>query len=176
MNAMLDPGTVARRWWDETFARDDGRARAARAELRRCTTVMDVLTVESPHRLSQRLRRHGRHTTPGQIAVMALGLARIREPGTRSIAWVLGERKTPQAPPRLSRRRFDRLVRAATHEALIPPLRAAMAMVRNEPLGIEVLARDLYHWNATVAARWCYQYYGELDTREPETAPTETTQ
>ena len=99
MTAMLDPGTVARQWWHETFGRDDAGARTARAQLRRCATVLEVLTVESPHRLSQRLRRHGSHTTPGQIAVMALGLAHIREPGTRPIARVFGEGKTPQAPP-----------------------------------------------------------------------------
>ena len=173
MTAMLDPGTVARQWWHETFGRDDAGARTARAQLRRCATVLEVLTVESPHRLSQRLRRHGSHTTPGQSAVMALGLAHIREPGTRPIARVFGEGKTPQAPPRLSRRRFHRLVRAETHEALITPLRAAMGIVRNEPIGIESLARDLYHWNATVAGRWCYQYYGEPDMSEM--SPMETT-
>ena len=142
-------------------------------KLRRCVTVLDVLVVESPHRLSQRLRRHGSHTTPGQIAVMALGLAHIREPGTRPIARVFGEGKIPQAPPRLSRRRFHRLVRAATHEALVTPLRAAMGTVRNEPIGVESLARDLFHWNAMVAQRWCYQYYGEPDMSEM--SPMETT-
>ena len=173
MSAMLELGTVARQWWHETFGRDDARTRTARAQLRRCATVLEVLAAESPHRLSQCLRRHGRHTTPGQIAVMALGLAHVRAPGTRPIARVFGEAKAPQAPPRLSRRRFDRLVRAATHEALMAPLRAAMGMVRNEPIGIESLARDLYHWNATVARRWCYQYYGEPDI--DEMSPTETT-
>ena len=59
MTAMLDPGTVARQWWHETFGRDDAGARTARAQLRRCATVLEVLTVESPHRLSRRLRRHG---------------------------------------------------------------------------------------------------------------------
>ena len=173
MTAMLDPGTLARRWWHETFGRDDAGARTARARLRRCATVLEVLVVESPHRLSQRLRGHGIHATPGQIAVMALGLAHVREPGTRPIARVFGERKTPQAPPRLGRRRFDRLVRAATHEALITPLRAAMGIVRSEPIRIESLAVDLYYWNATVAGRWCYQYYGEPDMSE--ISPMETT-
>ena len=173
MTAVVDTGTVAREWWHETFGRDDAGARTARARLRRCATVLEVLAVESPHGLSRRLRAHGRHAAPDQIAVMALGLAHIREPGTRSIARVFGERKAPQAPPRLSRRRFDRLLRAATHEALVTPLRAAMAIVRNEPIGIESLARDLYHWNATVARRWCYQYYGEPDPSE--TSPMEPT-
>ena len=166
MTATLDPGTVARRWWHETFGRDDGRARTARTQLRRCATVLEVLMIESPHRLSQRLRRHGRHAAPDQIAVMALGLAHIREPGARPIARVFGEARRPQIPPRLSRRRFDALVRAATHEALFAPLRAAMRRVGNEPINIEWLARDLYHWNATVAGRWCYQYYGEPDPSE----------
>ena len=172
MTAMLDPGTVARQWWHETFGRDDAGARTARAQLRRCATVLEVLTVESPHRLSRRLRRDGCQTTPGQIAVMALGLAHIREPGTRPIARVFGERKAPNAPPRLGPRRFERLLRAATHEALFLPLRAALAIVRNEPISIEWLARDLYHWNATIAGRWCYQYYGEPDMSEM--SPTES--
>ena len=173
MTAVLDPGTVARQWWRAIFGRDDAGARAARAQLRRCATVLEVLTVETPHRLSRRLRRHGRHTTPGQIAVMALGLAHVGEPGARPIARVFGERRVPQGPPRLGRRRFDRLVRAATHEALLTPLRAAMRMKRNEPISIEWLARDLYHWNATVAGRWCYQYYAEPDPSEDSS--TETT-
>lgn len=172
MTAVLDPGTVARRWWHETFGRDDAAARTARAQLCRCATVLEVLVIESPHRLSRRLRAHGRHATPGQIAVMAIGLAHVREPGARPVARVFGEGKTPQAPPRLSRRRFQRLVRAATHEALLTPLRAAMRMVRNEPIDIERLVRDLFHWNATVAGRWCYQYYGEPDTSE--TSPMES--
>ena len=166
MSAMLDPGTVARRWWHETFGRDDAGARTARAQLRRSATVLEVLMIESSHRLNQRLRKHGRHATPAQIAVMAIGLAHIRAPGARSIARVLGEARRPQSPPRLGRRRFDRLVRAATHEALVTPLRAAMRRVGNEPVSIEWLARDLYRWNATVAGRWCYQYYGEPDPSE----------
>ena len=166
MTARADPGTLARRWWHETFGRRDAGARTARARLCRCATVLEVLALESPHRLSQRLRRHGGHTTPGQIAVMAIGLAHVREPGTRPVALVFGESKPPRSPPRLGRRRFDRLVRAATHEALVSPLRAAMRIVRNEPIGIESLARDLYHWNATVAGRWCYLYYREPDTNE----------
>ena len=163
MSAVLDPGTVARRWWHETFGRGDAGARTARAQLRRCDTVLEVLMIESSHRLSQQLRRHGSHAAPGQIALMALGLAHIRAPGTRPVARVFGEARRAQAPPRLSRRRFDRLVRAASHEALLAPLRAAMRMVPNEPISIEWLARDLYHWSATVARRWCYQYYDEPD-------------
>ena len=166
MTAMYEPGTIARRWWHETFGRNDAGARTARAQLRRCATVLEVLTVESPHRLSQRLRRHGSHATPDQIAVMALGLAHIREPGARPIARVFGERKHPNAPSRLGPRRFERLLRAPTHAALLPPLRAALAIVRNEPISIEWLASDLYHWNATVAGRWCYQDYGEPDMSE----------
>ena len=63
-------------------------------------------------------------------------------------------------------------MRAVTHEALIAPLRAALAIVRNEPINLEWLARDLYHWNATVAGRWCYQYYGEPDISK--TSPKES--
>lgn len=173
MSAMLDPGTVARRWWHETFGRDDAGARTARAQLRQCATVLEMLMIESPHRLSQRLRRHGSHATPAQIAVMAIGLAHIRVPGVWPIARVLGEARSSRTPPSLSQRRFDRLVRAATHEALVTPLRAAMRMVRTEPVSIEWLARDLYHWNAAVAGRWCYQYYGEPDPSE--TSIRETT-
>jgi len=166
MTAMPDPGTTARQWWHETFGRDDGGARTARAQLRRCATVPGVLMIESPHRLSQHLRKHGRHATPDQIAVMALALAHIGAPGTRPIARVFGEARRPQTAPRLSRRRFVRLVRAATQEALLTPLRAAMRVVRNEPISIEWLARDLYHWNATIARRWCFQYYGEPEPSE----------
>ena len=170
---MLDPGTVARQWWHETFGRNDAGTRTARARLCRCTTVLEVLTVDSPHRLNERMRRHGHHAIPGQIAVMAIGLAHVRESGTRPVARVFGEAKSPQTPPRLGRRRFERIVRSATHEALIAPLRAAMGLVRNEPIGIESLARDLFCWNATVAGRWCYQYYGELGMSDAP--PTETT-
>ena len=173
MTAMLDPGTVARRWWHETFGRNDAGTRTARARLCRCATVLEVLALESPHRLNERLRRHGRHATPGRIAVMAIGLAHVREPGTRPVARVFGEAKSPQTPPRLSRRRFDRLVRSATHEALIQPLRAALAIVCNEPIDIEWLARDLFYWNASVAGRWCYQYYGEPGMSDAP--PVETT-
>ena len=49
-----------------------------------------------------------------------------------------------------------------------------MAIVRNKPIGIESLARDLCHWNATVAGRRCYQYYGEPDMSE--ISPMETAQ
>ena len=163
MKVGSDPGVVGFQWWRDTFARNDGGARRARAMLRRAAAPIDVLVVPESHGLNRRLRDHGHWATPGQLVALAMVLPHVQRDGKRPIAAVFGERVDGASRPRLSQRRFDSLVRAGSHDDLVTPMRRAIACIGDAGVSLERLAHDLYFWGPQVAGRWCYQYHGERD-------------
>lgn len=171
MNDRNDVGTVCTNWWRTTFGNDDGAARMTRAKLRRSTTPIDVLTVESVHDLNRRLREAGHHPRPDQLALVSVMLAHVEEKGDRKLAGSFGRRSSRDGPRALSALRFQRLVRTTDRTELIAPLRRAMAIVRRTPVDVTALATDLYYWNERAQNSWCFQYFG-ADDAEPGTNQT----
>ena len=173
----LDTGVVAAQWWRDTFARNDGAARKARAVLRRAAAPIDVLVVPETHVLNRRWQDQGHRSSPGQLAAVVTALARVKRNGKRPIAVVFGEHVDGGTRPRLSPLRFDSLVRVESHDELTSRLRRVMACIGEAPVSVEHLARDVFLWSSTVAGRWCYQYFGETSSSEeelPADASTET--
>ena len=166
MDDKVDPGVVGAQWWRDTFGRNDGKARRVRAVLRRAVEPLDVLLVRESHDLNRRLGALRMRPSPGQLAAMAMVLAHVERDGKRPIAAVFGEHVERSSRPRLSERRFDRLVRCANHDELLTPMRRSIGCIGNAGVSVELLARDIYRWGPMVAGRWCYQYHGENSSPE----------
>ncbi|MDE0097278.1 MAG: type I-E CRISPR-associated protein Cse2/CasB [Gammaproteobacteria bacterium] len=171
MNDRNDVGAICTNWWKTTFGNDDGASRMTRARLRRSTSPVEVLTVESVHDLNRHLRDAGHRPGPDQLALVSVVLAHVEEIGDRKLASTFGHRASRDAPRALSSLRFQGLVRITDRVQLITPLRRAMAIVRRTPIDITALATDLYHWNERAQNSWCFQYFGAGDA-EPETNQT----
>ncbi|MBO9401315.1 type I-E CRISPR-associated protein Cse2/CasB [Shimia sp. R9_3] len=166
MSAPQDIGSICYGWWAELTAADLGRMRAEAAQLRRASTLVEVLTHPATHRLHQRLAKAGfdLRTQPQRLALIVMVLAQVRSKG-RGLARALGQGDSPA----LSHLRFDRLIRtgaATTDDAgaldLAQQLRRALAQVNNVA-DVSALARDLYWWNDRIRANWCFDYYGAAE-------------
>ena len=162
-------------WWRRTFGQDTGVARMIRAQLRRCSSPVEVLTIESVHDLNRILRDYGHQPSPDQLALIATVLADVENNEERKereackIATLFG-RKTPKDGPRaLSALRFQRIIHTRDRAQLITPLRRAMAIIRKNPINVIALARDLYYWNERTRNSWCFQYFGAEKTEPRKT-------
>lgn len=166
MSSPRDIGAVCFGWWKELTEESSGRMRAEAAQLRRASTLVEVLTHPATHRLHRRLLNRGINlqAQPHRLALIVMVLAQVRHSGT-ALARALGQGE----PPVLSHLRFDRLIRIGAtrmdeNEALelAQQLRRALAQVRHEA-DAGALARDLYWWNDATRARWCFDYYGAAE-------------
>ena len=156
------PGHTAERWWSTHIHTGPQRRRTSSA-IRRARSVDQVLACACVHSLGAALRAAGHHTHPAQLAVIAFTLAHIERSAPRSIATVFGSPRGPGTTPRLRRRRFDAVVRARNHDALLEPLMRALHAIAGAGVSPQWTGHELFHWNANMAARWCMRYY-----REPE--------
>lgn len=142
-------GKVAFAWWTEMLG-ETGRGRAARAQLRRATSPAEALGIEATHDLNARL--DGALLERGDtLALIAVGLANIRESGAETAAERMAGRVSPL--------RFQRLVRIDRPADLITPLRRALAQI-DSTARVGALAADLFFWSDRVRNQWCFSYYG----------------
>lgn len=135
-------------WWSVNIgARDNPRARALAARLRRAEPV-EALAERPVQELARALS-----IGPAQAAKLASLvqlLAEVREHDGRSLAQCCAET--------LSELRFQRLIRAEGEE-FTGALRRAISMV-DRRCNVAALATDIWHWNEQTRIRWCFHYFG----------------
>lgn len=148
---MSDPdiGGAAFGWWREALG-DTGRGRANRAQLRRVSSAVDAIQIETLHDLHHALG--GDLGDRGEtLALIAVALANIRE----TVPQTAPERMEGKVSPL----RFQRLVRIAEPADLIVPLRRALSQI-DCTANVPTLARDLFRWSDRTRNDWCFAYYG----------------
>lgn len=161
MTAERKIGDVVVEWHKETFGRDDGVARAARARLRRCKSPAEALLVAETHNLNRRLRDIGQNPGPDRLTLLSIVFSHLHEVRGKKLAAQFGEMSTRDSPRKLSETRFQSLIRNRTHRGLVVPLRRCLGV-----LGKDLkcdgyrLATDLYFWNDKTRNDWCFQYFG----------------
>lgn len=166
-------GEIGMRWWRSAIHADTGHARKARAELRRAGTPLAVLGVSAVHDLHRALcdAGHGLHRRadgPDRLALIAVALAHVKEPGAAA-----ARRFGAGDPPPLSPIRFNALIRAEAPRDLIRPLSRALGIIGGGA-DVRKLAEDLYWWNEQTRTEWCFDYHGAADakpTLEDEETP-----
>ena len=165
MTKTGDVGLATVEWYRSILGADDGIARATRARLKRCQSTVEAMTIAETHVLFHKLKEtaDGRTPLPDQVALIAIIFARLKGVEGRKLASRFGEQETRDGPRRLSRLRFQSIIRVRTHRELILPLRRSL-----EVLGADTscnglsLAWDLYSWSEGVRKSWCFQYFGSL--------------
>ncbi len=151
---MSDTGKTILGWWRAALDREPPRGRALSAKLRRAS-ALEVLCEPEVHDLARAL---GMRDAPRLVRLVSV-LAEVRAHSSVPLARVLGG-----ADPKLSKARFERLLRS-TDDALVTDLKRAARMA-NAPCNVASLGEDLMFWNENTRARWCFNYFG-VDAPEP---------
>ncbi len=158
-------GQVCLGWWGRWIDGDDGKARAARARLRRPGSVIEAVMIPAVQELNRQLagQGHDLRQRPDRLVLIAAALAACRHSPGRRAASVFG---TPHDQPAVSALRFTGLVRETDPDRLRQPLVRALGQVRGQ-VDAARLAADLLHWSEAVRTRWAFEYYGAA-APEPE--------
>jgi len=161
--------SICQSWWAREISAETGPARKTRAELRRADSALKALGIPAVHRLNAALAAGGfdLRRDPERLALIAVALAQIREPGPK-VARVIGGGEQPALSPI----RFNALIRATTPKALWRPLTRALAVIKGNA-NPGALAADIFYWSERTRTQWCFEYYGE-NTATPSELETET--
>ena len=166
--------------WRGRLHLDTGPARAARARLRRASSVFDALLIEETLDLIKAVRDAAAQPPRGdfeqRLVVLAMTLPYIATATGTPFARALGQTAAGRAPagderPRLSPARFGAIVRAArAHDgdALARALRRALAILGEANIDAAGLIRDVLFLNDAALRRWTYDYW---QSRDPDSQP-----
>jgi CRISPR system Cascade subunit CasB len=167
---------IARQWWRQQLAGDDGAGRAARARLRRAHDAHEALTEPAAILLARRLP--GREQ---QALALALVLAHVKEDASKPLMRALGYRTPPGGKdaetPLLARTRFDRLMRADTDE--LPAMLVRLVRQLGGTASIADLADALIWWpteagRARIQRKWAFDYFAAPIANPDHAGITET--
>ena len=159
-------GAIVVDWYRSSLDRDDGAARAARAQLRRCVSPAEALVVAETHDLDQMMKVHGRVLRPDRLALLATTFCHLKGVRGERLATQFGRRSRKDGPRALSELRFQSLIRARSSRDLIVPLRRSLAALEGDPAcDGRALAEDLFWWGESVRNSWCFEYFGAAFAR-----------
>lgn len=140
-----------RRWWGGL---DEDRA--ARAELRRCRTVLDVMQVPAFHAVRQRLLKADlsqRDSEHPRLAVVVGLLSHLKQNGELEPAKAFSEGDQPPVSPL----RFRQVLEARDDDELFVRLRRVLPLVGLR-VNLDSLVYDTFHWGDTTRKNWVYAY------------------
>jgi CRISPR system Cascade subunit CasA len=165
MSDDTETGATIARWWKANLAnRENGRARALAARLRRSDGI-EALVEPEVHDLAARLNL--RSAGADRLVRLVQVLAGVRESGGR-LAQRLGG-----AQPVLSPLRFQRLLRARG-EDVTTALRRALPMV-DRRCDVAALGKDLLDWDHPefgdkVRTKWAFDYFAHASSPRDQAA------
>ncbi len=148
-------------WWRAL----DGN-RGDRAELRRCSTLAEVVFTPAYHRLRQAVLRYGKVNDDG-LAVTAGLVAKVKNNATDyTVAEQMAVGKGDSA--RVSGLRFRRLLKVKEREDLFTALGRVIALL-GASVNIQSLAQSVYRWNdpyAEIPKKWAFDYYSKAPSEK----------
>ena len=155
-----DVGTICLGWWGHLTNKEIGRSRSDLARLKRASGAAEALAIKAVHELNTKLTAEdfGLRSRPEQLALIAMTLAQVKE----HTAWRLARNMGRGDPKPLSEIRFDSLIRTQLTAELSTSLRRALHAT-GQVANVAALAQDLFYWNDSTRARWCFDYYGAHD-------------
>lgn len=150
-------GKIALVWWKKLVS-SDGAKRAARAQLRRCTTPLEALAIHETLDLFRQLKAAGGWVNADRVAIVAVVLAQLKGGSSEPVARALG-RKTfgDKDSAVLSEARFRRLLQADDDE-LMDQFRRAIRLLKNEA-NPESIALTILNWGDETRKRFIFDYY-----------------
>ncbi len=151
-------------WWRQLQEED----RAGRAELRRCSTVVEVAFTEPYHQLLRRLGSRLAERDARRVALLAGVLANVEsepEDGASLPAQMGAPGRAGGDRPAVSDVRFRHLLRADNDDDLLRELVRVLRQV-DRRANVERLFRDLMHWDEGTRLRWARDYYEAVPTQK----------
>lgn len=130
--------------------------RGARAELRRCHSVLHVMQTPAFQAIRQRLVLAGLSELDSRrdrLATVIALLAHLRAGGALEPADAFSEGERPPVSPM----RFRQVLEARDDDELFLRLRRVLPLV-NQRISPARLARDVFDWDDGVRKRWIYAY------------------
>ncbi|MCG6537990.1 MAG: type I-E CRISPR-associated protein Cse2/CasB [Syntrophales bacterium LBB04] len=149
-------------WWQSL---DDNRG--DRAELRRCTTLAEVVFTPAYHRLRFAVGKFG--TVNVDALALVAGLAAQIDPLKSNLSgYTLAEQMaTPKdssskdGKAKVSGLRFRRLLKIKEREYLFTAMRRVVALLGSS-INLQSLARSVYLWDdryTDIRKEWAFEYY-----------------
>lgn len=170
---MIRHPDAAFAWWEDTVPRDGKPGdRAARAQLRRCSTIAEALQLPVTMHLFRRCGADHELDLPA-VALCAATLAYVREHGgDLAVARAVG----PEDPDRpetalLKPLRFRRLLDATEADDALPAFRRLVALADGR-VNVRDLARALLDWTNPLRGeatrrRWVFAYWNANPAANP---------
>ena len=161
--------------WRRELQSQSGASRAARARLRRASSVIEALMLEETLDLIKAARQAGARGSGDfeqRLVVLAMTLARVEGESGAPLARVLGQTSNDDRP-RLSPARFGGLLRAArarNWDAFARALRRAMAILGDTRFDVARLVRDVLDLDDATLRRWAYDYWQTSAPADPESS------
>lgn len=138
-------------WWHSLESN-----RGARAELRRCDTLLDVMLSPAFHAARRRMIEAGLNDTHEPIrsrlaAVIGLA-AHLRISGSRAPAESFSSGDRPPVSPL----RFRQILSATNDEELFRRIRRVLPLA--EGMSLILLSSDVLDWDERIRKQWVYAY------------------
>lgn len=139
-------------WWQSL-----GDNRGDRAELRRCSTLAEVVFTPAYHKLRLSVGKFGQVNADGLALVAGLA-ARVKShvPGD-TLAEQMATGKADDSA-RVSGLRFRRVLKIKDREELFMAMGRVVALLGGA-VNLHSLANNLYYWNDRTRKQWAFDYY-----------------
>lgn len=146
-------------WWRSL---DDNRG--DRAELRRCSTLAEVVFTPAYHRLRHAVCRSGA-VRDDDLALVA-GLAARLKNNVMDLT-VAGQMATGKSDgsARVSGLRFRRLLKAKEREEFFTAMARVIALLGGV-VNLQSLAQSAYFWNDRTRKQWAFDYYSQAPSEK----------
>ncbi len=146
-------------WWQDL---DDNRG--DRAELRRCSTLAEVVFTPAYHRLRLALTKFG-PVKADSLALVAGLAARVKNNVSgNTLAEQMATSKA-DGSARVSGLRFRRLLKVKGQEELFSAMTRVLALLGGA-VNLRSLAGSAYYWNDKTRKKWAFEYYSQSPSEQ----------
>lgn len=150
-------------WWRALDAN-----RGDRAELRRCSTLTEVVFTPAYHRLRFAIMKYG-IVNDNALALVAGLAARVKsDTGENTLAEQMATPKDPtskEGRAKVSGLRFRRLLKIKEPDGLFNAMGRIVALLGGA-VNLQSLVNGVYFWNDRTRKQWAFEYYSKLPSEQ----------
>ncbi len=141
-------------WWQ---ALNDNRG--DRAELRRCSTLVEVAFIPAYHRLRLAVGKFGAVNADALALVAGLATRVKNDIAGSTIAEQMATGKA-DGSARVSGLRFRRLLKIKDNYELFTAMGRVVALLGGA-VNLQSLVKSVYFWNEIIRKQWAFEYYSK---------------
>jgi CRISPR system Cascade subunit CasB len=146
-------------WWR---ALNDNRG--DRAELRRCSTLVEVAFIPAYHRLRLTVSKFGAVNVDALSLVAGLAARIKNDIGGSTLAEQMATGNA-DGSARVSGLRFRRLLKVKDNYELFTAMGRVVALLGGY-VSLQSLAKSVYFWNERTRKQWAFEYYSKSPSEQ----------